>query len=142
MRRDFVVGMDVVREAMRQDDRPSRGRPVLEKGDFQDLSAKGLQGRHVFIGAKVAPLPSDRRRVPQPAIDHPELGRRGLCSVRVGQGAVGAHFRLSRMRALARMRSFLIMATRATLAGFPALIRAWYLVLSWGLNRMALRAAI
>jgi len=33
-------------------------------------------------------------------------------------------------------------ATMATLAGFPALIMAWYLDLNWGLNRMALRAAM
>jgi hypothetical protein len=30
----------------------------------------------------------------------------------------------------------------ATLAGFPALMMAWYLALNWGLNRMALRAAM
>jgi transcriptional regulator GlxA family with amidase domain len=63
------------------------------------------------------------------------------CSVRAGQGLAGAHFRWSRMRALARMRSFLMMATIATLAG-PALTMASYLALNSGFNRMALRAGM
>src|SRR5580700_9835897 len=64
------------------------------------------------------------------------------CSVRAGQGLAGAHFRRSRMRAFARMRSFLMMATMATLAGFPALTMASYLALNSGLHRMALRAGM
>src|SRR5271156_407682 len=64
------------------------------------------------------------------------------CSVRAGQGAAGAHFRWPRMRALARMRSFRMIATIATLVGFPALIMASYLVLNSGLHRMALRAGM
>ena len=35
-----------------------------------------------------------------------------------------------------------MIATMATLAGFPALIMAWYLVLNSGLHRMALRAGM
>jgi hypothetical protein len=46
------------------------------------------------------------------------------------------------MRALARMRSFLMIATMATLAGFQALTMASYLALTSGFNRMALRAGM
>jgi hypothetical protein len=53
------------------------------------------------------------------------------CSVRAGQGLAGAHFRRSRIKALARMRSFLKIATIATLAGFPALTMASYLGLEF-----------
>src|ERR1700722_13658808 len=58
------------------------------------------------------------------------------------KGRWGAIFAGRGFRAFARMRSFRMIATMATLAGFPALIMAWYLDLNWGLNRMALRAAM
>ena len=73
---------------------------------------------------------ADAGRLPPPcrgaaARDAHRLARRRrTCSVCVGQGEAGDHFRLSRMSALARMRSFLMMATMATLAGLPALIMA------------------
>ncbi len=44
-------------------------------------------------------------------------------SIRLGQALSGVHSRLSRSRALARMTSFLMIAVRASLAGFPALSR-------------------
>ena len=46
----LIIGMDVIRKAMRQDDRPARGRALLEKGDFQSLGSNGLQGRLFFTG--------------------------------------------------------------------------------------------
>lgn len=45
---------------------------------------------------------------------HPEV-------IRCDQGAVSAHFRSSRIRAFARIRSLRITAVIATFAGFPAL---------------------
>ncbi len=45
--------------------------------------------------------------------------------IRFGQGVVSVHFRSSRIRALARIRSLRITAVIATLAGFPALQSAW-----------------
>ena len=68
------------------------------------------------------------------------LLERGDQSAPLGRAAV--HFRLSRSRALARMSSLRMMATRATFASFPALIMASYLTLYSGWCVMALRAAI
>ena len=62
LRRDLIIGMDVIREAMRQHDRPSRGRALLEKGDFQDLGSDGLQRRHSFTGLVVLRLDCRKER--------------------------------------------------------------------------------
>lgn len=45
--------------------------------------------------------------------------------IRVGQGAVSAHFRLSRIRALASTSSLRMTAVIATFAGFPASQSVW-----------------
>lgn len=45
--------------------------------------------------------------------------------IRLGQGAASAHFRSSRISALARIRSLRITAVMASLAGFPALQSRW-----------------
>jgi hypothetical protein len=100
------------------------------------------QRRHVFFDHRDDPFADHVLPSESPLTCETPKGVFSETSVRAGQGAVGAHFRWPRIRAFARMRSFRMIATMATLAGFPALIMAWYLVLNSGLHRMALRAGM
>ena len=63
-------------------------------------------------------------------------------SIRLDQAVFGAHLRSALASAFAISIRFLITATMATLAGFPAVRRRSYFVLRSGLQRMATNAGI
>jgi hypothetical protein len=63
-------------------------------------------------------------------------------SIRLGQAIFAVHLRLSRSKAFAMMTSLRMMATIASLAGFPAARIVRYFALSGGLNRIATRAGM
>ena len=60
-----------------------------------------------------------------------------ISSIRIDQGLIFSHLRLFLMRAFAVSINLRMIATMATLAGFPARLRAPYLAAKSGLNRMA-----
>ncbi len=65
-----------------------------------------------------------------------------LYSIRLDQGEFYDHSRSALTSAFAISISFLMSAVRATLAGFPAAIMAWYFLVRSGLWRAATRAGM
>ncbi len=63
-------------------------------------------------------------------------------SIRLDQGEFCDHSRSALTSAFAILISFLMSAVRATLAGFPAAIMAWYFLARSGLWRAATRAGM
>ncbi len=83
-----------------------------------------------------------RAEVMQPRTSLAEKAQTLVESIRLDQGEFCDHSRSALTSAFAISISFLMSAVRATLAGFPAAIMAWYFLARSGLWRAATRAGM
>jgi len=115
---------------------PSVTRPLLEHITRERVLSFGNVGISTdtrlltYIAAPGGPVPGV------------SISRNQTGSIRLDQALFFSHSRSSRISVLTRMISLRIRATRATFAGFPALMRSVYLALRSGLCRMATRAGM